>query len=95
VLFTSDIGAAVFGSEGQYLFVEDFDEHLKIMEPFHKRYMTSNKVIKKWLSKVEGLDIKIIAPQHGALFNGENVQKFMNWFSKLECGVDILDSIYG
>lgn len=94
VLFTSDIGAAVFPARGQYLFVDDFQEHLAIMEPFHKRYMTSNRAIKKWISKLAGLEIKVIAPQHGALFEGDNVQKFFDWFSGLECGVDIIDSIY-
>ena len=94
VLFTSDIGAAVFPSQGQYLYVEDFDRHLEIMEGFHKRYMASNVVIKKWISSLAGLDIKTIAPQHGALFKDENVKKFFDWFSNLRCGIDILDSIY-
>jgi flavorubredoxin len=56
--------------------------------------MTSNRAIKKWISKLAGLEIKVIAPQHGALFEGDNVQKFFDWFSGLECGVDIIDSIY-
>ncbi|MDC7227126.1 MAG: MBL fold metallo-hydrolase [Spirochaetales bacterium] len=93
-LFTGDIGAAVFPSNGQYLFVEDFNKHLEIMEGFHKRYMTSNVVIKKWLSKISNLDVKLIAPQHGALFKDENVDNFLNWFSELRCGIDIIDSIY-
>lgn len=94
-LFTSDIGAAVFPVKEQYLFVENFDEHVKIMEPFHKRYMSSNKVIRKWISKLDGLDIKMIAPQHGAVFKDDNCQKFLNWFSSLSCGIDLLDEIYG
>ena len=95
VLFTSDIGAAVFPAREQYLFVEDFDEHVKIMEPFHVRYMSSNKVIRKWLSQLEGLDIEMIAPQHGAIFRDANVARFINWISELKCGIDILDEIYG
>ena len=95
VLFTSDIGAAVFPSNGQYLFVENFDEHLRIMEGFHRRYMASNAVIRKWISKLAGLDIKMIAPQHGAIFKDENVGRFLGWFENLKCGIDILDEIYG
>ena len=95
VLFTADIGAAVFPSDGQYLFVEDFDKHVEIMEAFHKRYMSSNAVIRKWISKLQGLNIKMIAPQHGAIFKDENADKFLDWFSKLKCGIDILDEIYG
>ncbi len=94
-LFTHDIGAGVFPSGSQYLFVENFDEHIKIMEGFHRRYMASNIAIKKWLSKLQGLDIQMIAPQHGAIFKDENVGKFLNWFSGLRCGVDIIDEIYG
>ena len=93
-LFTSDIGAAVFPVKGQYLFVDDFNSHLEIMEPFHKRYMASNTVISKWISQLSGLDINMIAPQHGALFKDENVRKFLDWFSALKCGIDIIDSIY-
>ena len=93
-LFTSDIGAAVFPSNGQYLFVDNFDAHLEIMEPFHKRYMASNAVISKWMAQLSGLEINMIAPQHGALFKDENVKKFFDWFSTLKCGLDIIDTIY-
>jgi len=92
-LFSSDIGAAVFERD-QYLFVEDFDEHLTIMEPFHKRYMTANIVCRKWVEYVSRFDIDLIAPQHGALFNGETVKRFLQWFETLECGIDNLDQIY-
>ena len=94
-LFSHDIGAAVFPSGNQYLFVENFDEHLKLMEGFHKRYMASGKAAKKWISKLSGLDIRIIAPQHGAIFKDETVGQFLSWFSELKCGVDIIDEIYG
>jgi flavorubredoxin len=92
-LFTSDIGAAVFEDE-QYLFVEDFDEHLELMEPFHKRYMSSNKACKKWVDIVSQLDIEMIAPQHGAIFEEEHVSRFLTWFSQLRCGLDNIDDIY-
>jgi len=93
ILFSGDIGAAVFQKD-TYVFVDDFNEHLKIMEPFHKRYMASNIVCKKWVSLVSKYDIKMIAPQHGAIFDKENVKKFLNWLSELKCGVDIIDQIY-
>ncbi len=95
VLFTSDIGAAVFPSGGQYLFVEDFDKHLPLIEGFHRRYMSCRRAVRKWLSLLAPLDIKMIAPQHGAIYNGQNVKRFFDWFSSLECGVDIIDEIYG
>ncbi len=94
ILFTGDIGAAVFKPGNQYLFVEDFNEHIKICEGFHKRYMSSNKVIKKWISKLSGMNISMIAPQHGAIYTGDNVNKFLDWFSGLSCGIDIIDDLY-
>lgn len=93
ILFSSDIGAAVFEGE-QYLFVEDFEEHLSIMEPFHKRYMTANKVCRKWVSTVSRYDVEMIAPQHGALFKKELVDRFLSWFEQLECGIDLIDEVY-
>ena len=40
---------------------------------------------------VRGLDIEIIAPQHGALFKGKPmVERFINWCEGLECGVDLM-----
>ena len=94
VLFTADIGAAVFPPDGQYLFVDDFESHLSLIEGFHKRYMTSNKVIRKWIEKINGLKISMIAPQHGAIYRNDSVKAFLDWFSGLECGIDIIDTIY-
>jgi len=30
-----------------------------------------------------------MAPQHGRIFKGENVEKFLNWFEKLDVGTAI------
>lgn len=94
ILFTGDIGAAVFKDGEQYLYVEDFEEHRSIMEPFHRRYMASNSVCRKWVQVATKHDVQIIAPQHGALFQGENCKKFFSWFEQLNCGADELDKIY-
>lgn len=93
ILFSGDIGAAVFPSGEEYLFVDNFDEHLKIMEGFHRRYMASGKVCRHWVSLVRQASIKLIAPQHGAIFPVEQVDNFLNWFSRLECGSDIIETI--
>ncbi len=92
VLFSGDIGAAVFESGKEYLFVEDFDEHLKIMDLFHKRYMTSGKVCRKWAELVSAKKINMMVPQHGAIFKGEDVNRFISWFSGLECGSDMIEN---
>ena len=95
ILFSGDIGAAVFPKGERYLFVEDFNKHLSLMEPFHKRYMASNKVCRLWTYIVRELSPRMIAPQHGAIFAGENVERFLSWFENLRCGIDIVEDIYG
>jgi len=94
-LFSGDIGAAVFLEGKRYQVVQNFEEHVKLMEGFHRRYMTSNVVCKKWVDMVSQFEIDIVAPQHGAVFTGENAQKFLNWFKDVHGGVDYIDEIYG
>jgi len=95
ILFSGDIGASVMPENDIYFEVEDFEKHVKYMEWFHKRYMKSNKVLRKWVSIVRKYEVEIIAPQHGAIFRGENVRKFLSWLENLKCGDDILEEIYG
>jgi len=92
VLYTGDLGASL----GQdYIEVPDFATHLQYMDGFHKRYMTSNKVMKAWAAMVRTLDIEIIAPQHGALFRGKDkCNQFIDWIDDLQCGTDLLMDIY-
>ncbi len=86
ILYTGDLGASV----GQnYFEVTDFDAHLQYMEGFHRRYMTSKRMMNAWVEMVCALPIEIIAPQHGAFFRGrEMVDRFLTWCSDFECGVD-------
>jgi flavorubredoxin len=88
ILFSGDLGASL----GQdYFFVENFDEHIKYMEGFHKRYMASSKVLKFWANMVRQLGIEMIVPQHGAIFKGkEMVERFINWIENLQVGVDLI-----
>jgi flavorubredoxin len=95
ILFTGDIGAAIFPQGNRYAIVENFEDHQQYMEGFHKRYMTSNAVCRHWVKQLSNLDIQAIAPQHGAVIQGENVRKFFSWFEDLRCGTDLLDTVYG
>jgi len=91
VLFSGDLGAAVFPEGTWYLFVEDFESHAKLMEPFHRRYLPCRKALEVWLRRVKELDIEVIAPQHGAIFTGENVGRFLEWLGGLgSIGADLL-----
>lgn len=94
ILFTADIGAAVFGSN-KYLFVDDdnFNSHVSIMEGFHKRYIASSNACKYFASKVRGLNPYMLTPQHGAVFRDRAVDMFLNWLTSLRCGADIIEEI--
>lgn len=88
ILYTGDLGASV---ATPYVAVTDFDAHLQYMEGFHRRYMTSRRVMRAWADMVRPLDIEIIAPQHGAYFRGKAlVQRFIDWCAQLECGIDLI-----
>lgn len=95
ILFTGDIGASIF-PKGKYTrYVEDFDEHISYMEPFHKRYMHSNKVCRYWVNQIRKLPrIKMLVPQHGAIITENNIEGFLTWFENLKCGADYLEEIY-
>jgi len=92
ILYSGDLGASL----GQdYIFVENFEEHIKYMEGFHKRYVASSRALKNWAKMIRQLDIEMIAPQHGAIFKGKDmVNKFINWVENLQTGVDIMDDVY-
>ena len=70
ILYTGDIGAAL-GLD--YREVPDFDAHKEHMDGFHRRYMSSTAAFQAWAKMVRGLDIEIIAPQHGAFFRGKKM----------------------
>lgn len=94
ILFSGDIGAAVVELEDLYKEVDDFEAHIPYLKDFHTRYMAGNLFAKRWVSKVRTLNPTMLAPQHGALFKRENVEKFLRWFENLPCGGDIIDSLY-
>jgi len=88
ILYTGDLGASL-GMD--YRIVSDFDSHIQYMEGFHRRFMASQAALQGWANMVRNLDIEIIAPQHGAAFQGkEMVHRFIDWCADLKCGLDFL-----
>lgn len=88
ILMSGDVGAAL-EPDGAPLFVEDFDEHIPKMKMFHQRWMPSNKAKQDWIRRVRMLDIDIMAPQHGRIFQGDDVKRFLDWFEALEVATAI------
>lgn len=92
ILYTGDLGASI-GAD--YVQVSDFEAHVQYMAGFHQRYMVSNKVMKAWADMVRDLDIEIIAPQHGAFFQGkEMVRQLIDWIAGLNCGIDLITPLF-
>lgn len=90
VLFTGDIGAATTAGSSESVYVDDFSAHLPNIEPFHRRYMCSNRAARHWVDAVSRLELDFIAPQHGPVYRGAAVGEFLEWFRHLECGVDLM-----
>lgn len=87
VLFSGDVGAALLPADESSLFVQDFDRHIRHAEGFHRRWMGSNEAKRDWCERAAQLDIDLLCPQHGAIYRGADVQRFINWFSELPVGV--------
>ncbi len=88
ILMSGDVGAALIPHDAP-MFVEDFEAHIPSMKLFHQRWMPSNRAKNDWIERVRRLDIEMLAPQHGAIFTGDNIKKFLDWFEALEVGIAI------
>lgn len=88
VLMSGDVGAALEGADAP-MEVDDFEAHIPRMRHFHQRWMPSNRAKQDWIDRVRKLDIEIMAPQHGRIFTGDNIPRFLDWFEALEVGVAI------
>lgn len=87
ILFSGDVGAALLPPDESGLFVENFDRHIRHAEGFHRRWMGSDRAKRDWCSRVAAMDIDMICPQHGAIYQGADVKRFIDWFAGLEVGV--------
>lgn len=88
ILMSGDVGTAL-EKPGQPIYVEDFNTHIESMRYFHQRWMPSEQAKKHWVERVRELDIDILAPQHGRMFKGDDVQRFLDWFETLQVGTGI------
>jgi len=89
ILFSGDIGAALL-PESQVntdVFVTNFDEHIRYAEGFHRRWMPSNEAKNQWCEHVSKLNVDFMCPQHGLIYQGEDVRRFLDWFYHLKVGI--------
>jgi flavorubredoxin len=87
IFFSGDIGSALLPPDHSDIYVSNFDSHIKMCEKFHKRWMGSERAKKKWCERVSSLEVDMLCPQHGSIFTGKDVDRFINWFSELEIGM--------
>ena len=62
-------------------------EHIKQAEGFHKRWMGSAAAKNDWCHRARALKPTMLCPQHGAIYRGDDVMRFIDWFEALEVGV--------
>jgi flavorubredoxin len=86
ILFSGDVGAAMVPPEEDTLFVEDFDRHIRFAEGFHRRWMGSDEAKLDWCKRAAQLEIDMLCPQHGSIYQGQDVERFINWFAELPVG---------
>ncbi len=89
ILFSGDIGAALLPAGEDELIVTDFDRHIHYAEGFHRRWMGSNEAKLDWCARASKMKIDMLCPQHGAIYQGANVERFINWFAELPVGSGI------
>jgi flavorubredoxin len=86
ILFSGDLGVTLGGEPRRHF--NRLADALPHMEPFHRRYMASGRILKLWAQMVKTLPIRMIVPQHGSPLVGEAVPAFIEWVQTLDCGVD-------
>lgn len=86
ILFCGDLGVQLGVDPRQP--ITALAPALPKMEPFHRRYMASGRILKYWARMVSGLPIAQLVPQHGAPLQGAAVAEFIDWVQTLACGVD-------
>ncbi len=86
ILFSGDLGAAFMPKDDTDLFVTDFVAHTAYMDYFHRRWMPSNEAKSRWITEVRKRDVEMLCPQHGAIFKGDDVLRFLDWLENLDVG---------
>ena len=94
-LFSGDLGSSFVapGSRGRVTSV--LEPLLSTLIPFHRRHMASRAVVRAFLDGVRALQPRLIAPHHGPALEGAAVGELIELLSDLECGLDIIEEIYG
>ncbi|MBW2065058.1 MAG: SpoIIE family protein phosphatase [Deltaproteobacteria bacterium] len=85
VLFSGDIFGGM--TEKWSLFADEgyFEE----ISSFHRDYMPAKEILLYAMTRFEGRDIELIAPQHGSVLRREQAKEIIRMFKDFECGLFI------
>lgn len=86
ILFTADIGCAILPNADFDVYVNNFHSFVSYMDKFHLRWFDSKTAINLWTKRVRMLAPDMLAPHHGSIFKGEEVEQFLYWFENLSVG---------
>jgi serine/threonine-protein kinase len=91
VLFSGDL----FGGLSSTLELVAGDDSLAGVEIFHQLYMPSQRALRRAVMRVRELDPPplAIAPQHGGIFGGPQMEAVLSRVENLVVGADLLDSV--
>ena len=84
-LFSGDIFGGIEESWEFYADNTYFDK----AKQFHQEYMPSKDIFNYALSKIEALDIELIAPQHGSIIQKKYIKNLITDMKNLDCGLYI------
>lgn len=83
ILFSSDLFGG-FTKNWQLFAGTDYIENIIT---FHQQYMPSKEILMYGMTRIEKLDIKMIAPQHGSVIPQILAKQIINQFKNFECGL--------
>ncbi|MBU3915827.1 diguanylate cyclase [bacterium] len=81
IFFSSDL----FGAFSENWDLWAGDNYIETMKSFHENYMPGNEILRPVMEVLLGMDISMIAPQHGSIIR-ENVRGHIEALRDLECG---------
>lgn len=84
-LFSGDIFGGIEES-WEFFATEDYFNKAKL---FHQEYMPSKDIFNYALSKIEKLEIELIAPQHGSIIQKRYIKNLIKDMKSLDCGLYI------
>ena len=85
MLFSGNVGTAELpAGDADGFVVQDFMSHMDFMLSYHQRWMPSRDARDAWLRNIVHLDIDALVPQRGLVFRGDDVSRFLDWFSGLQ-----------